>query len=282
MDAGPALALIACICCCAALVARLAVEPLRGRPHWQCRAFLLLVAAVAALPESLVPLLVRPGPAIADVAVTTNLLVLTALLAAEKRSAGRLLSAAGLDHLLAVVCAAVMTLGTGGAILIESTDPLGASFGHVLSLGLLIACVVHLRWASLLAPAPRPHNARAPLGPAIPAALAGAGLLVTAALFAFVSAVRCADPAVTLTVAALAATPELAILSHAVRLHRPDVACAVVLGSITWNLSATAVVDLLVASPAAYRLEDAGITLAVATASAAILLVLGLRLMREA
>lgn len=292
MHVGWALALLGVHFGLSALIARLAVDPLRGRSVWQARGYILLVTTITAMPEAISPLIPGPDritvPAIVNVALTSNLLALVGLLLAEVIAGGRLLSRAGLDHLLAVVCAAVMTLATAGAVLIESTEPVGAPFGHVLSLGLLIACVVHLNWASRLEPVERSPNPRAPLRLLIPVGLIASafalvlGLLLLGWLYPEWSRARGGGPDYpSISVAALAVIPELAILRRAIAGGRPDIGCAILLGSVILNLASMAIVDLVDVRAAAYRQENPVLTLTVALVSTGLLGAMGMRLVHD-
>lgn len=292
MHLGWALALVGVLVGLSEVISRIAVDPLRSRPLWQSSGYILLVTTITTLPEAASPLMLAPGriapPAIVTVALLSNLLALVALLVAEAVAGGKLLARAGLDHLLAVVCAAVMTLATAGAILIESAEPPGAPFGHVLSLGLLIACVVHLNWTSQVAPSERSPNARAPLRLLIPAGLVACGCMFTFCLLLLgglysdwcrVTGHRGGYPA--LAVAALAVIPELSVLRRAVVGGRPDLRCAILLGGVILNLASMAVVDLVDVRSAAYRQENPVMPLMVALVSTGLLGAMGVRLLRE-
>lgn len=283
---GSVLALIGSYLSLSVVTARLAVDPLRGRPLGQAGHHIAWLSAACALPEAVSPAAVHPDQfrpsAIVEVSLAANLVVVLALALAERLGRGRLLARAGLDQVVGVTAAVVMTLATAGAVLIESTDPGGVPLGHVLSLGLLIASVAHLRWSAAPASVERAPNARASL----PAALT-AGIILAGALLAIAFLLlgwSCAGPSGECPVpllGAAAAIPELSILWRAVRSGRPDVGCAVVLCAIIFNLSATALVDLANVDRPAYRVGEPVTTVAVAVIGAAVLAALGSRLLSE-
>lgn len=76
----------------------------------------------------------------------------------------------------------------------------------------------------------------------------------------------------TVVTAFLAAVPELAVLCYAVRVGRPDIGCAVALGSMILNLASMASMDLVGVQAAAYRLENPGAVLVIALVSTEALL----------
>lgn len=275
------------------VIARLAVDPLRGRPLAQASAHIMLLSAICAAPEAASALAMAPGPlaasAVVEVALISNLIAVAGLALGEALTGGRLLARAGLDQLLGMVAAAVMTMATAGAVLIESTDPTGAPFGHVLSVGLLVACIVHLKWTAAPAPGERTPNPRAPMSPGVPLSLMSLGVVC---LMIFVMLIRSiadrfqpvapepVDPALC-SIAALAALPELAILWRAVRVGRADVGCAILLGGITLDLAAMALVDLADVQRAAYRMPSPVLMVAVACTTTVVLAALGKRLLDE-
>jgi hypothetical protein len=287
-----ALLLFSACCGLSARFASRAVDSLQGRPLWQSTGFVLLAATLAALPEACSPLVVGPDrytpQTMVTVALQSNLLAVLVLLLAEARSGGKLLGQAGLDHLLAVVCATLMTLATAGAVLIESTEPAGAPFGHVLSLGLLIACVVHLKWTSHLGPTGRTPNPRAPLKASAFAELMGYGCLAAASVLGtcwlstrWLGCIGNPGSCPTLTVSALAALPELALFRSAVSAGRADIGGATIIGSVILNMASMAIADLIDVRSAAYRLDRPVPMLIVALTTAVLLVAVGVRLVRE-
>lgn len=284
--------LVGLYCVASAVVARLAVAPLRGRPVGRSGPYVLLIACVAALPEAVSPIAISTfgtaSPSLVGTSLGANLLTLVGLAFADVATRGKLLARAGLDQLLAVVCAAVMTVATAGAIMIDSTEPRSSPLGHVLSIGLLVACVVHLKWASLYSSADRPHNPRAPLPVAVPVGLAGVGVVLALLMVTLGRATRgelgnhtSLVVNVPFLLPALTAVPELAVLAYATRQGRPDIACSVALGSIILNFASMASMDLLGVETAAYRLDSPVPLLAIALVSTGLLGCLGGRLMHE-
>lgn len=293
MSVGFNLALLGAFLGVVSIIARLAVDPLRGRSLAHASAHVMLLSAICAAPEAASALARPPGPlsasAVVEVSLISNLIAVVVLALGEAVTGGRLLARAGLDQLLGMVSAGVMTMATAGAVLIESTDPTGAPFGHVLSVGLLLACVVHLKWTAGPVPGERTPNSRAPMSMAIPLSLTSIGVvqvmifvLLTRSVADGLQAVP-AEPVdrALCSIAALAALPEVAILWRAARGGRADVGCAVLLGGITLDLAAMALTDLADVPHAAYRLRNPVFMLAVACATTAVLAALGRRLVNE-
>lgn len=280
--------LVGLYCAASAVVGGLAVAPLRGRAIGHAGPYLLLITVVTALPEMTLPAAGASSRHFVDIILGANFLTLSALTLADVATRGRFLARAGLDQLLAVVCAAVMTLVTAGAIIIDNMEPRGSPVGHVLSIGLLVACGVHLKWTSPSPQPVRPHNPRAPLPLTVPLSALGAGAALTL-LMLLLTRIAFDTPGdhpgvpdlAMLASPVLVALPELAVLGYAVRKQRPDVACAVSLGSVILNLASMASMDLVGVQAAAYRLENPGPILAVVLASTGLLACLGGRLIHE-
>lgn len=280
--------LVGLYCAASAVVAGLAVAPLRGRAIGHAGSYLLLITGVAAFPEMTLPAAGAASPHFVDVILGANFLTLSALTVTDVVTRGRFLARAGLDQLLAIVCAAVMTLATAGAIIIDSMEPRSSPVGHVLSIGLLVACVVHLKWTSLNPQLDRPHNPRAPLPLTAPLSALGAGAALTLLMLLLTRIIldvpgdHPAVPVLAMLVRpVLVALPELAVLGYAFRKQRPDIACAVSFGSVILNLASMASMDLVGVQAATYRLENPGPILAIVLVSTGLLACLGGRLIHE-